>query len=47
MASFDSPLSHPLARCGGLGLHAAVNPTSSASLTPATSLAGPPEVGHT
>lgn len=49
-ASFDSPLSPsslPLARCGSLGLHAAVNPAASACLTPATSLAGQPEVAHT
>lgn len=42
-----SPPPLPLARCGGLGLHAAVNPAASAWLTPATSLAGQPEVSHT
>lgn len=37
----------PPARCGGLGLHDAVNPAASACLTPATSLTGQPEVAHT
>lgn len=37
----------PMARCGGLGLHAVVNPAASACLTPVTSLAGQPEVAHT
>lgn len=47
---FNSSLSLsslPLARCAGLGLNAAVNPAASACLTPATRLAGQPEVAHT
>lgn len=36
-----------MARCGGPGHCAGVNPAASAWLTPAASLAGQPEVAHT